>query len=145
MDPLGDSLLFDLVSATKDGDVEHVRRLLALGVRPDRIEHQSGWSALHLSVLHQPSLLPILLEHTATPDAPWVMGGTALSYVVHELAEHPAAARKAQLLEAMDVLLRAGAEPGGGDGDQSPFALARIYGLRDVEEILLAHHRKHNS
>jgi hypothetical protein len=142
VNPLADSLLFDLVSSTQAGDEEQVRRLLSLGVRPDLIEHQSGWSALHASVLHNPSLLPVLLEHTATPDLPKVMGGTALSYVVHELAEHPDADRKSQLLEAMDVLLRAGAEPGGGEAGQSPFTLARIYGLRDVEEVFVAHHGK---
>lgn len=139
MDPLGDSLLIDLVSATEAGDAEQVRRLLALGVRPDLIEHRSHWSALHVSVIHNPSLVPILLEYTRTPDLPQVMGGTPLSYVVQELAGHPDAGRRQQLFQAMDTLLKAGADPAGGQNDQSPFALSRLYGLHDVEDALLAH------
>ena len=138
MDPLSDSLLIDLVSATEQGDVEHVRRLLALGVRPDVIEHSSGWSALHKSVLHDPRLLPTLLEYTANPDAPQVMGGTALSYVVHELGENPDDNRKQQLFEAIEVLLHAGANPQTGAPDQTALELAALYNMPDVYDALLA-------
>lgn len=138
MDPLNASLLTDLVSATEQGDVEHVRRLLALGVRPDVIDLSSGWSALHSSVLHSPLLLPTLLEYTANPDAPQVMGGTPLSYVIHELGEQPDTKRKQQLFEAIDVLLQAGASPNVGGNDQTALELARLYKMPDVENALLA-------
>ena len=138
MGPVSASLLSDLVHATEHGDVEHVRRLLALGVRPDVIDLSSGWSALHSSVLHNPLLLPTLLEYTADPNAPQVMGGTPLSYVVHELGEHPDAGRKQKLLDAIDLLLRAGADPKGGGGDQTALELARLYKMSDVENALLA-------
>jgi ankyrin repeat protein len=138
MDPLSDSLLVDLVSATKRGDVEHIRRLLALGASPHVIEPESGWSALHTSVLYNPLLLPTLLEYTADPDAPWVMGGTPLSYVVHELAEDPDDKRKQELFEAIAVLVQAGANPECGGADQTALELARLYGRRDIEDALLA-------
>ena len=138
MDPLSASVLIDLVSAAGQSDVEHVRRLLALGVRPDVIETRSGWSALHSSVLHNPPLLPTLLEYTDDPDAPLVMGGTPLSYVVHELAEHPDDKRKQQLFEAIEVLLQAGANPACGAADQTPLELARLYRRPDIEDALLA-------
>jgi hypothetical protein len=137
MNPLSASLLSDLVSATERADVEHVRELLSLGVRPDLIDMMSGWSALHSSVLHCPLLLATLLEYTAAPDEPQVMGGTPLSYVVHELGENPDPQRRQQLLDAINLLLRAGANPKCGGADQTALALARLYKMPDVENFLL--------
>src|SRR6185369_1425052 len=110
---------------------------LGLGVRPDVIDRSSGWSALHKSVLYNPLLLPTLLEHTADPDAPKVMGGTPLSYVVHELAEKPDDQRKQQLFEVVTLLLRAGASAESGAVDQTPLELARLYRMPDVEAALV--------
>jgi ankyrin repeat protein len=136
IDPLNDALLADLVSATKQGDAEQVRLLLGLGVRPDVVDHISGWSALHMSVLYNPLLLPTLLEHTSNPDLPKVMGGTPLSYVVHELGEKPDAERRQELFEAIALLLQAGANPKSGATDQTAIELARLYHMPDVEAAL---------
>ena len=141
MNPLDRPLLIDLVAAVEQGDEDHARQLLALGVRPDVIESTSGWSALHASILHAPSLLPLLLAHSAEPDGPQVLGGTPLSYVVHELGERPDAPRRQQLFEAMDLLLAAGADPMCGGSNQSALELSRLYRMPDVEAWLLKNSR----
>jgi hypothetical protein len=137
MNSLQRSLLSDLVAVTVQGDAEQVRRLLSLGVRPDAIDKSSGWSALHASVLHNPSLLPTLLKFTETPDSPLVMGGTPLSYVVHELGENPDPDRRQSLFEAIGLLMHAGANPQCGGSDQTALELARLYKMPEVEALLL--------
>lgn len=136
MNPLSASLVSDLVSATERGDSEHVRELLLRGAKPDVIDMTSGWSALHSSVLHCPLLLATLLEYTTAPDAPQVMGGTPLSYVVHELGENPDPQRRQQLFDAINLLLRAGANPKCGGPDQAALELARLYKMPEVESVL---------
>ena len=140
MDPLSTSLLLDLLAATEDGNVAEMRRLLALGVKPDVAAPSSKWSALHTCILYNPSLLPILLEYTSAPDSPWVMGGTPLSYVVHELGENPSTERRQELFQAISLLLRAGADPRCGGSDQSPLYLSRMYEMPEVEMALSSKH-----
>jgi hypothetical protein len=137
MDPLSRSLLVDLVSATEQGDAERVRDLLSIGVPPDVIDIESRWSALHASVIHNPMLLATLLGHTRNPDGPRVLGGTPLSYAVHELGEKPNPERKQQLLRAIELLLQSGADPTCGASDQSALELSRLYGMPDVEALLV--------
>ncbi|MGB6030297.1 hypothetical protein ACVCL3_05160 [Rhodanobacter sp. UC4437_H4] len=137
MDPLDQSLLMDLVLAIKDGEEERVHQLLTLGVPPDRIDKSSGWSALHASVLYNTVFLPALLQRTLNPDAPTVLGGTALSYAVHELGENPSIERQRQLHDAIGLLRRSGANPKFGGPDQSALELSRLYRMPDVEQLLL--------
>jgi ankyrin repeat protein len=137
MDSLNRSRIMDLVSATQRGDVAWMNQLLALDVRPEEIDLSSGLSALHAAVLFKPENLPTLLAHCRNPDYPRVMGGTPLSYIVHELGDQPNAARRNALLKAMNQLLRVGASPHAGGSDQTPLELARLYGLRDVEALLI--------
>lgn len=132
MELLAASLLRDLVSAVTHGDVEQVELLLDQGVPPDVIDQASGWSALHAAVL----LLEVLLAFARSPDAPEVMGGTPMSYVLHELGEPVSPARRDELLGALASLLAAGASPRAGGVDQTPLELARLYRLRDVESLL---------
>jgi ankyrin repeat protein len=137
MTPFERSRIADLVAATKRGDVEYVDQLLAQGVRPDVIDLASGWSALHAAVLSAPELLPALLEYSADPDRPMVMGGTPLSYVIHELAEKPSDDRRQKLVGALHVLLDAGANPSAGAPDQSAHELAHLYGLDEIKPLLV--------
>ena len=136
MNPLNPSLLSDLVASTVQGDFEHVQRLLSLGVPPDVIDLSSGWSALHACVLHHPSHLESLLASSTDPDAPWVAGGTPLSYVVHELGEQPDENRRLQLLHAIELLLKAGANPKCGESDQTAVSLAVQYQMPEVLSAL---------
>ena len=137
MGPLSRSLVRDLVSAIEQQDTERVGHLLSMGVPPDAIDIHSSWSPLHASVVYSPTLLAPLLAHTHNPDGPQVLGGTPLSYVVHELGEEPSPERKQQLLGALELLLQAGANPKCGASDQTALELSRLYGLCDVEALLL--------
>ncbi|SFK96736.1 ankyrin repeat domain-containing protein [Lysobacter sp. cf310] len=136
MELLAASLLRDLVSAVTQGDAEQVELLLVRGVPPDVIDQAAGWSALHAAVLHNPQLLKVLLAFARSPDAPEVMGGTPMSYVLHELGEAASPARRDELLMALASLLAAGASPRAGGVDQTPLELARLYRLRDIESLL---------
>lgn len=137
MDLLSSLLVPDLVSATERGDSERMRELLMRGAKPEVIDRSTGWSALHSSVIHCPWLLATLLEYTSAPDEPQVGGGTPLSYVVHELGESPDLKRRLQLFVAVQILLRAGANPKCGGPDQTALGLARLYKMPDVEKVLL--------
>src|ERR1700750_2866398 len=117
-DPLSRSRLADLVSVLERGDTESVNLLLSLGVPPDVVDPSSGWSALHAAVLFKIELLPTLLEHSADPD-PLAGAATPLAHVVHELAEKPDAGRRQALLDAIKLLLSAGADPRAGGPAQT--------------------------
>lgn len=111
--------------------------LLELRVQPDMLDIGSGYGALHAAAIFAPNLLPVLLPHSVHPDKAGVLGGTALSYVVHELGECPDAERQKSLLHAAELLLKSGAKPWIQNADQSLLSLARAYDLPDVEELLL--------
>ena len=136
MDPLSQSLLQDLISATRLGDLEAIERLLALGVRPNVIDIHSRLSALHAAVMYQVGTLELLLRHCDDPDRPTILGGTALSYAIHELGESPPPEKREALLGAIKALLEAGANPRYGAADQTALELVRLYGLKDVESLL---------
>jgi hypothetical protein len=133
-----ESLLKDLVEAVTSRDDTQVDRLLLLGVPPDVIEPGGTWSALHAAVLFNVQVLPKLLSYSRDPDAPQVLGGTPLSYVVHALGEKPDSERKAELFVAMQLLKDRGASALAGGADQRPIELARLYGMPDVEAGLRA-------
>jgi hypothetical protein len=137
MESFENSRVADLVSAIQQNDEQRVNMLLELRVQPDTVDIGSGYSALHAAAVFAPNILPVLLPHCAHPDSAVVMGGTALSYVVHELGECPDAERQKALLNAAEQLLKSGAKPWIKDTDQSPMSLARAYNLPDVEELLL--------
>ena len=137
VDSLRRSLLQDLVSAVTRGDSEHVQTLLLQGVRPDIIDLASGWSALHAAVLYNVKALDTLLPYARSLDGPQVMGGTPLSYVVHELKESPSPERSKDLMDALKTLLAAGANPRAGGPDQSALELAWLYGFGDIESMLM--------
>ena len=138
MSVVSDSLLKDLIAAVKSRDDAHIDCLLSLGVSPDVIEPGDTWSALHAAVIFNIGALPKLLSHSRDPDAPQVLGGTPLSYVVHELGEKPEPARRAELFVAMRLLKDKGASALAGGPDQRPMELARLYEMPDVEDRLQA-------
>jgi hypothetical protein len=147
--PLRRSLLMDLIDAVSSGSVDDVQRLLAAGVAVD-VEFPApggaphpAYSALHAAAFRaDPQILEILLSHCQDPDSARLGGATALAYVVHELGDlgsDPAIAmsRRVSLVKALSMLLRAGADPMSGATDQRPLELARMYGLDDVEALLV--------
>ena len=134
MDVLDRSLLIDLVSATKAGDLGRIRLLLDRGVRPDVVDSESGLSALHAAVMFHTEALEIMLPYARSLDRA-IIGGTALSYVVHEFADSKDEERRAELISALKVLLRAGANPQAGGADPA-LGLARLYNLPDLEALL---------
>jgi len=91
---------------------------------------------LRLSRSQEPEWLSEVRTAAAVTDPGTI--ATPLSEVVHELAEQPDAERKQRLFEAIDLLLRAGANPRSGVSDQSPLELARLYSMPEVEQALLA-------
>lgn len=137
MNPLNIALHSDLVLATKAGDTQRATELLSIGVRPDIVDSSSGWSALHAAVVFNTDSLGVLLEHCIDPDGPKVGGGTPLSYVIHELGENPGANRRQRLIDALNMLLSAGASPSAGGPDQTALELVRLYRLPDIELILM--------
>lgn len=141
MNTLNDSMLRDLVAAVTEKDTEGIRRLLALGVEPDRFDVVSGWSALHAAVAHFPKALTLLLRCTRDPDLPRVCGITPLASSVVELGEKPDPHRTKELILAIRLLLESGADPAGGGHDHSPLPLARRYDLPGIVEIFLEHTR----
>lgn len=137
MNPLDKAFLSDLVLATKAGNTPRVTELLSIGVRPDIVDASSGWSALHAAVVFNSDSLSVLLEHCIDADGPKVGGGTPLSYVIHELGENPSTNRRQRLIDALNMLLRAGASPSVGGPDQTALELVRLYQLPEIEVMLM--------
>ena len=138
VDVLADSLLRDLVYAAEHGDSARVATLLDLGLKPDRVDAASRSTALFAAArAGQAEIVRQLLAHVADPDREEVFRTTPLAYVIHELGEGPTEAKRTQLVAIVRLLLAAGAKPtGGSDRHQTPFGLAREYGMKDVEALL---------
>jgi ankyrin repeat protein len=140
-DVVGDSLLMDLVHAAELGDAARVAALLDLGVKPDKVDGASRRTALFVAACAgHAEIVRQLLPRVTHPDREEVYRTTPLAYVVHELGERPREEQRMQLVEIVRMLLDAGANPrGGSDRHQTPLALAREYGMEDIEMLLSQH------
>ena len=116
-----------LSDAAKNGDLEEVERLLAMG--EDANDADSVASALHWAALNgHDDIVALLVEHGAEFGAQSVMLGTPL---------HAAASRNQDAVVA--ALLDAGADPDVRDRNQfTPLMLVAFHGRADAAFALIA-------
>jgi ankyrin repeat protein len=141
MSILASSLERDLIQAASDGEPERVSELIEAGVNPSALPSGCPEPALHSAAAraHLP-IVKMLLAHGCPVDLPDSTGSTALALVVHTIAESPEGLDHERLFGVALELLRLGASPQAGRSrEDTPIALARAYGLADLESKLLLH------
>jgi hypothetical protein len=121
----GQRLVADIWKAAWDGDDAAVCDLVARGVGPDEREPSTGCSPLHYAATTGSlSTIRYLLGQAVDVNGRNRMGRTPLHLVAISAASRPS--DDANLAEAQELLLAAGADPEARDGlDRTPASYAR--------------------
>jgi hypothetical protein len=135
--PTGDSNLDTaLHEAARECRRPEVRRLLALGAKPDNPETPDDWTALTYRAGDDPEVIRMYADAGADLDLPTKTGLAPLDLIALKDPTFP-------LLASARVLLERGAKGRGHDG-ASPIHHAARKGNADLVELLVAHGARAN-